>query len=285
MYRNIYFIGPIYTEFIQNELDASNYMSCIGGNIGNVSIMIANEKIIKVYCISRISNDSFGANIRSILKEHDVHTKYIQEDQTHISSIIFIDLYKNKLFQTENFCYENCIIPNFIENNKTVLLYFTIDTLINKTIIDGIIDACIADNIISIFNLNGEYKEEYQFLIKSFLIHNINICIGTRKEIEQLFKNSLENIIKKKNTLFKKLFFIIIKDYNGYKYTSSELDILIPVHYEGTNWENSVFTAAMLNFFIKNNTTKEFNNPNYVYQMFDYCNINTANHNSKYLQK
>ena len=59
MYRNIYFIGPIYTEFIQNELHSSNWMSCIGGNIGNVAIMLGNERIIKVHCISRISNDTF----------------------------------------------------------------------------------------------------------------------------------------------------------------------------------------------------------------------------------
>ncbi len=287
MYRNIYFIGPIYTEFIQNELHSSNWMSCIGGNIGNVAIMLGNERIIKVHCISRISNDTFGKNIREILKSNRINTKCIQEDQQYKSDIIFVDIFKKTVYEIEHKCYEKCVIPNFLDNNKPVIIYFNNSSLKNEYLCRNIANLCLTYNNLSIFDLSGTYQRNNKNLIDNFIKPNINIYIGKRDQLEQLVNLQLPDIIKNKNNIFRFLNFFIVKDYEGYKYSSKTLDILIPIDINDytSYWDTSVFIAAILNYIIQKKTEINFENKEYIYEMFNYANINTCNHNSKYLQK
>jgi sugar/nucleoside kinase (ribokinase family) len=283
--HNVYLIGPIYNHLIESIENI--YESYIGGNIGNISIILSNynnKNIKNIYCISKLSNDNEGNILKNMLKEHNINTNYIQEETTNslFTSLIHsnIDIKNNNDTLNNDKVYNSISIITNLSNNNDIsnILYISFETFNNNiNIVNSIIKLINNNNITVIFDITNISKylihNIKQDIIDNILIY-INIFIGNIEDFNILFNNKINNIIDVIEFIYPKLLFMIIKDANNYQFISKKKIYKInhTIDYIKNKWNNNIFISSIIIYYIQYLFNINNYDINIINNLFNFCN-------------
>ena len=267
MYDEIILIGPLYIEFLKNDYD---WISCIGGDIGNISILLFNINFKRFVCISKIGNDYFGENIINIFKDYKINYNYIQKDTTLNTYVNFINQNLEDIFNYKMaYPYDTLCISNTI--NKKII-YVSIESLYSIENINKIIYLSKNNLIIfDIYKINNIYIYLINYIINN-LLPIINILIGLNINYNKISNNI--SFLKKK---IKNLYFLIFIFENKYYFITNEFNFSFDKQNHIYNkWTNNILISCCLAYLINNNLliNKQYINIIHISKLFEYINSN-----------